>query len=155
MKPELFWKLASVLQGAAKVPGSLDLPDMVKQPPARLPVPAGLAAAASGGLSGVAPAADPSGQGRRASVGAPAAAAAARQSLAGAEGPGTLSDRWGFETGHSHARASPASTHMRLAGLAVRVSPGLCFTAPMCLYLPSRCCGLCLAPSTSRFRLSQ
>lgn len=103
------------------MPGSLDLPDMVKQPPARLPVPAGLATAASGGLSGVAPAADQSGQGRRESVGAPAAVAAARQSLAGAEGSGTLSDRWGLQTGHQHARAGLAPTHMRLAGLKLTV----------------------------------
>ena len=109
--------LAAVPQGAAKVPGSLDLPDMVKQPPARLPVPAGLAAAPSGGLSGVAPAVEQSGQGRRQSVGAPAAVGAARQSLTGTEGSGTLSDRWGLETGHLYARTWPAPTQMRPAAL--------------------------------------
>ena len=108
----LLQALAAVLQGAAKVPGSLDLPDMVKQPPARLPVPVGLATAASGGFSGAAPAADQSGQGRREPVGAPAAAvAAAQQSLAGAEGSGMLSDRWGLRTEHSHQQlAQPPHT---------------------------------------------
>ena len=128
--------LAAVPQGAAKVPGSLDLPDMVKQPPARLPVPAGLAAAPSGGLSGVAPAVEQSGQGRMQSVGAPAAAAAARQSLTGTEGSGTLSDRWALTTIHSHARNGPAPTQTWPAAFDLSYAAWL--SPPLGLHSPSR-----------------